>query len=250
MRIRFLLFLTLCFFAAGVLGGCATTDDDTQTSIPQSPADKQLHIAQVFQQKNTLVAENILAQLAPRMPRQTRIISTAFVDLENFEKSTPLGRLVPAQIADHLTQAGYTVEEYRLRKTIGIRKQEGEFILTRDSARMLADTFQAEAVLLGNYLVDQDTLFLSVRIVRLDTRAVVAAHHYTLPNRALMHRLLAMEEEEKPQTAQTFSRYVRQRDMDNTAPPATASAQNTTTAPGTSKTPTPQEVFRLFPTTQ
>jgi hypothetical protein len=85
------------------------------------------------------------------------------------------------QVGSRLSQHGFKVLEPRLSSSLRFDKKNGEFMLTRDSLLLLASSHDAHAVLVGTYSLSRDRVFLSVRAVRLQDSAVLAAYEYYLP---------------------------------------------------------------------
>lgn len=202
-----------------------------------------------------VAADGLAANLKNRVPEGTRILAATFVDRENFESSSPFGRLVSSQVVSRLVQAGYDVMEIRLRKEIGVRAGEGEFALTRETARLMQQKFDAEAILAGCYTVDAHNVFVAAQVVRLDDGVIVSAYDWALPNRGVVSRLLSPK---APQ--EDFERLVRaplgearpMAPVKRVAAPAAPVRQENITdeAPAKAAPATPKtqgEIFRLFP---
>lgn len=180
-----------------VLAGCSTRqmEPKAETAPPPGP----VHFAQTETHdwegdtliaQNHLAADGMIANLENRLPREARILGSTFVNRDNFDESSSLGRLLASQFTTRLSQAGFGVMEIRLRSELGIRVREGEFALSRKTAQYMRQNFDASAILVGDYTVDDRAVFVSARLVRLDTGVVVAAYDYAVPNRGAVARLL------------------------------------------------------------
>ncbi|BBD07416.1 FlgO family outer membrane protein [Desulfovibrio ferrophilus] len=181
-----------------------------------------------------VAADGMIANLESRLPRGVRILAATFVNRDNFDESSAFGRLVAAQYVTRLSQAGFGVMEIRLRSEMGIRVREGEFALSRKTAQYMRQNFDASAILVGDYTVDDAGVFVSSRLVRLDTGVVVAAYDFVVPNQGMVTRLLDDGTEDV-----VFAKYLRQRAY---GPVAEASMQ----APAAGFAPLVQE-FPLIP---
>ena len=69
--------------------------------------------------------------------------------------------------------------------------RHGEFLLTRDSARLLATEYEAHAALVGVYSLAGDKVFVSARVVRLADNALLGAYEYYVPLRGEVNQLLS-----------------------------------------------------------
>lgn len=108
------------------------------------------------------------------------ILPTTFVDLDNLERSSPLGRLIARQMASRMTQRGFSVLEVRLRQSLLIEKNTGEFMLSREMKEIQKD-YRVQAALVGTYSVAQNGLYVNAQLIRMKDQVVMASHDYQLP---------------------------------------------------------------------
>ena len=181
--------------AACSASGPARTDE---AMAPAAPGD-------AFVRANAETGDALAAQLALKAPPGTRILAASFVNRDDFDAGSSMGRLAGAQVATRLSLAGYDVVETRLRSRLILRPGQGEFALSRSTADLMRQEFQAQAVLLGVYTVDREAVFVTAEVVRLDTGAVLAAGDYLLPNAGPVSRMLRDPGSDEA----LFERYVR-----------------------------------------
>ena len=114
---------------------------------------------------------------APDMP----ILAASFVNIDNLEQSSTLGRTISEQIASRLAQQGFKIIETKLRQgSIFIQKGKGEFLLSRDLLNLSINQ-GAQGVLVGTYAVSEYFIFVSARIVRTEDSSVITGYDYELP---------------------------------------------------------------------
>jgi TolB-like protein len=114
---------------------------------------------------------------APDMP----ILAASFVNIDNLEQSSTLGRTISEQIASRLAQQGFKIIETKLRQgSIFIQKGKGEFLLSRDLLNLSINQ-GAQGVLVGTYAVSEHFIFVSARIVRTEDSSVIMGYDYELP---------------------------------------------------------------------
>lgn len=140
-------------------------------------------------QTSYAAADALHAVLASRMGPRIHIAAAALVDMDNLEKTSPFGRLAAQQIGSRLTQYGYRIIEARLRQDLAVRPGEGEFLLSRESMKLMSTDLAAQAALVGGYRVTPNTIFVSLRMVRLEDGVIVGAHEYSVPNRGTTAQL-------------------------------------------------------------
>jgi TolB-like protein len=127
------------------------------------------------------IADCLEARLTQNLRRDDPIIVASFVNVNDLENSSTLGRIVAEQIASRFAQKNYHVIEMKLRrKSVFIQEGKGEYLLSRDIKELSSD-HQAGAVIVGTYAKGFDRLYLSARIVRPTDNVVIAACDSGLP---------------------------------------------------------------------
>ncbi|MBF0285360.1 MAG: hypothetical protein HQL51_12985 [Magnetococcales bacterium] len=123
----------------------------------------------------------------PRSP----IIPATFVNTDDLDETSPLGRLLARQMGSRFTQRGFSVSEVKLRKNLFIRKDDGEFMMTRELKELQAGQ-KAQAVILGSYTIAKSRIFVSTQLVRLSDRVAVGAADFDLPMSNNVRSMLGM----------------------------------------------------------
>jgi TolB-like protein len=144
-----------------------------------------------FITENHAAAQSLAGAATGRLDLGSRVLVSTFANEDDLENSSPLGRLLAEQVGTVLSRAGFDVLEVRLRRDLGMRPTGGEFALSRRAELLASENADAEAVLVGSYTADADTVFVSARLVRTTDQVVAAAHDWAFPNRGLAARLLA-----------------------------------------------------------
>ncbi len=160
-------------------GGCSATKQERQPPLPHSltadpPAGSSMLTA------NTYAGDAIAAMLLQRTGSGSAILSTSMARMDNLNESSSFGRISMQQVASRVAQHGFKIVDVRLSDTLRVNER-GEFMLTRDTARLLSQQYEAHAVLTGVYTQSGNRVFVSVRALRLSDSAVIAAYEYYLP---------------------------------------------------------------------
>ncbi len=101
------------------------------------------------------------------------VLTVTFVNNDNLNVTSPFGRSLQNHVSSRFVQQGFTVREVKLRKDLFIRKQSGEFMLSRDLT-LINERQNAQAVVVGTYSVTADVMYLSIRLVNPTTKSVLA----------------------------------------------------------------------------
>ncbi len=162
-----------------LLTGCATDTAMRQNSGPSVDV-----IAELKKSQNPLF-ERMLAPLSKEKP----IIAASFANVDDLRLSSTFGRMASEVIASGLTDLGYSVVEVKMRDSLFIKQQAGEFMLSRQ-LKNLSREHNAQAVVLGTYAEGGDYLYVSARVVRTEDNIVIGSHDFSLPLNADIKHLL------------------------------------------------------------
>ncbi|MCI0511482.1 TolB-like protein [Chromohalobacter marismortui] len=125
-------------------------------------------------------ADKLLATSSEQLGNQAPIIATTFVNVDQLDQSSTLGRTLSEMFTSQLVQGGMNVIEVKMRDSLYIEQETGELILSRNVQR-LSDNHDAKAVLLGTYAQGENTLFVNARLVRIADRHVLGASSFEVP---------------------------------------------------------------------
>ena len=142
---------------------------------------------------NTQAADSLQTVMAGRLNKSSPILVSVMVNLDNLQQSSAFGRLSMQQIASRIDQYGYRIIDVRMRQDMAIVPMQGEFMLSRQVAQLMKAEYNAQAVIVGSYTTTSSNVYCSVRVIRLDDSAVLAAYEYYLPNSGEVRSLLATE---------------------------------------------------------
>jgi len=121
-----------------------------------------------------------LAQQAPAWVRSGPVLVATFVDVDQLEQSTTLGRTVTEQVTTRLVQLSFPVIEVKLRSSLFVKQDTGELLLSREIGQIAREQ-SARAVLVGTYAVGRRGVHLSARLIDPNSGQVLAAQDGLLP---------------------------------------------------------------------
>ena len=128
---------------------------------------------------NYHASDALIAMARPSLDTGRPLLMATIVDINDLERSSTLGRLVSENVSARFTQSGYRMVEMKFQNAVYMRRNEGEFVLTRE-IRDIANNHQAQAVVLGTYSRAGGTVFLNLKVVQPDSNLVLAAQDYAL----------------------------------------------------------------------
>ena len=152
--------------------GCASSADDA----PVRPIIRDANLVDA----SYGAADALLARAPWLKERREPLLAATFVDINNLETSSGLGRVIGEQVGSRFAQQGFTVIEIKMRNNIFVAEGTGELMLSR-SVREISQSHNAAAVIAGTYAVARQSVYVNARLIRATDSLVLAAYDYVLP---------------------------------------------------------------------
>lgn len=118
------------------------------------------------------------------------IIAT-LVNIDKLEQSSTFGRLVSEQLASRITQLGHNAVELKVRNGVFMKRNEGEFLLTRE-IKEVATAHKAQAIVVGTYAEASEFVYVNLKVVNPANSLILAAYDYALPMDKEIRRLVSV----------------------------------------------------------
>ncbi len=171
---RSMLLTAFSCIAAVSLAGCSSTPAQKPEPTWEQAANNPLIPA------NYKAADVLLAQVRASLGKSQPLIIATVVNIDNLEQSSTLGRLISEQVATRFTQTGYRMVEMKFRNNVYVKRNQGELMLTRE-IKELAQSHDAQAVIVGTYGQSDDYVFINLKIIQPASNIVLAVQDYVLP---------------------------------------------------------------------
>ncbi len=146
-----------------------------------------------FIHKNYEATDSLSIQLKERKaenePTVSPVIVVSVVNMNQLNKTSAFGRLISEQLSARMSQLKYNVVELKLRNDILVKNNQGEFLLTRE-IKDIADSVNAQAVLVGTYAENTNDVYVNLKIVRPSNNVVLAGYSYAIPKAANIKGML------------------------------------------------------------
>ena len=120
------------------------------------------------------------------------LVVTTFVDLDNLEHTTPLGRTLQEVVMNALIRRGYGVKEIRGANALNVSQGSGELILSRSPGE-LPSTVVSQLVITGTISETPATVIVNMRLFDFSTRISLAAVSVELIKSPIIMDLLKQE---------------------------------------------------------
>jgi TolB-like protein len=142
-----------------------------------------------FVAANYKAADTLLTQLSGRLLAEKPLIMATVVNIDSLDQTSTLGRLISEQISTRLSQGGLKMVEMKLRNNVYLKRNQGELMLTREIGEV-AQTHNAQAVVVGSYAETSDMVFINIKVVQPHNNFVIAGHDYVLAKEGIVRSML------------------------------------------------------------
>ncbi len=128
-----------------------------------------------------------------RRKADTRFLYSAFVGEDNFEVTTPLGRLIGDALASRMQKAGFQVIEVRLSRSMRIHKKFGMLAMSQDIQKLFTE-HQATFMITGSYTVTPKYVYVLAKVIGNTSQVIYASSGIWLPRSTMVNYLLNYRE--------------------------------------------------------
>jgi TolB-like protein len=173
---------TVSLTLLALLGGCASTP-------PREEANYATLSSNQFVNANYRAADALLAQLNGKLSSEKPLIMATVVNIDALDQTSTLGRLISEQISTRMAQGGLKMLEMKLRNSVYLKRNQGELMLTREIGEV-AQTHNAQAVVVGSYAETSDMVFINIKVVQPQSNFVLAGHDYVLQKEGIVRSML------------------------------------------------------------
>lgn len=174
--------LAFAVLGAALLAGCAGAP-------PKEEANYATLSSNQFVNANYKAADALLAQLGGKLAADKPLIMATVVNIDALDQTSTLGRLVSEQVSTRMAQGGLKMLEMKLRNSVYLKRNQGELMLTREIGEV-AQTHNAQAVVVGSYAETSDMVFINIKVVQPQSNFVLAGHDYVLQKEGIVRSML------------------------------------------------------------
>ncbi|EIJ41680.1 hypothetical protein BegalDRAFT_0769 [Beggiatoa alba B18LD] len=178
--IRFFCTTALC---TALLAGCSS-----QPKKEEIPDVNLVEASYVVADALLLNADKI------HLNRTKPLLVASFVNVDDVQQSSTLGRIIAEQVGSRISQNGMKVVEVKLRSDSIFVKgnqypNEGEFLLSRE-LKDLSSEHDAIAVVVGTYAESKSRVYITAKMLNTNDNSILASFDYSLPIGADVKQML------------------------------------------------------------
>jgi hypothetical protein len=156
------------------LNGCAAYQGPTGVACAARPRDAVRVYTQTLPELTYAAIDKITRCLPPDIRDNVAIVVASLTESRRIDQSSDFGNLVADLARSRLVQNRMIVMEPRLRSAMLLRPGEGELMLARDAAKLVAPPVYS-AVLTGTYAAGDTIVYVGLKLMRADNGQILAA---------------------------------------------------------------------------
>lgn len=124
---------------------------------------------------------------------ETKFLFSSFVGEDNYDVTTPLGRMVGDALASRMQNEGLQVIEVRLSRSMRIHKKFGMLAMSQDMQKLFTE-HQATFMITGSYTVTPRYIYVMARVIGNNSQVIYASSGVWLPRSGMVNYLLNYRE--------------------------------------------------------
>ena len=119
----------------------------------------------------------------------TKFLYSAFVGEDNYDATTPLGRMLGDALASRMQNEGLQIIEVRLSRSMRIHKKFGMLAMSQDMQKLFNE-HQATFMITGSYTVTPHDVYVMARVIGNTSQIIYASSGVWLPRASMVNYLL------------------------------------------------------------
>jgi hypothetical protein len=119
-------------------------------------------------------------KLAQRAPKNSLVIVTTLLNVDNLNKTSAFGRIVSDQIASAFHKAGYQIIGMEIPIDLFMMKEDGSLQLSDDTKKRLK-RYHAGVLVGGVYAPGKKNAYVSLRVIDTATKNIISSSDFSVP---------------------------------------------------------------------
>lgn len=124
--------------------------------------------------------DTLKESLAKHIPKNSLVIVTTLLNVDNLNKTSAFGRIVTDQIASSFQQSGYQIVGMELPIDLFVMKEDGALWLSDETKKMLK-RYPKSILVGGVYAPGKKNSYVSLRVIDPMNKGVIASTDFSIP---------------------------------------------------------------------
>jgi len=195
--ILLLLFVCACAKTEKPCVAVVKPEVERVTEVPVEPAFGEAAVFESFMDqmlldlKANFLDQNLLND--EKRKAETKFLFSSFVGEDNYDVTTPFGRMVGDALASRMQNEGLQVIEVRLSRSMRIHKKFGLLAMSQDMQKLFTE-HQATFMITGSYTVTPRYVYVMARVIGNNSQVIYASSGVWLPRSGMVNYLLNYRE--------------------------------------------------------
>mgnify|MGYP001820862604 CR=1 FL=1 len=159
--------LLLLILISVVLSGC---------SFNRYQVPKDVDLIPVSQE----AVKNLLANSKKNLPKNSLVVVSSFVNVDELRQTSSFGRIVSSQIATAFFNSGYRIRGMELPTELFVQNNSGLMQLSSKTKSVLK-SYGASALVVGVFAPGRRTAYATLRMLDIETQEVISSTDFSVP---------------------------------------------------------------------
>jgi len=124
--------------------------------------------------------DDLQKRLTRKPAKNSLIIVTTLLNVDNLNKTSAFGRIVSDQIASAFHKAGYQIIGMELPIDLFVMQEDGTLHLSDDTQKLLR-RYRAAVLVGGVYAPGKKNSYVSLRVIETATKNIISSTDYSIP---------------------------------------------------------------------
>ncbi len=125
-------------------------------------------------------AKNLLSNSKKALPKDSLIVISSFVNVDELKMTSSFGRIVSSQIASAFFNSGYRIKAIELPTELFVQSNSG-FLQLSPEAKSALKSHGASALVVGVFAPGRRTAYVNIKMVDIDTQEVISSTDFSVP---------------------------------------------------------------------
>lgn len=166
MRYNKTVFLTLVLLSI-ILSGCGFNRYQQPKDVDLIPVSQE-------------AVKNLLANSNKALPKNSLIVVSSFVNVDELKQTSSFGRIVSSQVASAFFNSGYRIRGMELPTEMFIQANSG-FLQLSSKTKSVLKNHGASALVVGSFAPGRRTAYVTIRMLDIDTHEVMSVTDFSVP---------------------------------------------------------------------
>ncbi len=125
-------------------------------------------------------AQELLNKSKKTLPKNSLVVVSSFVNVDELKQTSSFGRIVASQIATAFFNSGYQIKSIELPTEFFVQSIDG-FVQLSPETRAALEKQGASALIVGVFAPARNTAYVTARMIDVDSKKIISSTDFAVP---------------------------------------------------------------------